>query len=136
MDLAQVRSWHFSDLVQCPLLRRCWGLSGHRGFMSTRPKNGSQLPVIDQIAICSAGADAQRLLGAPTNEIAAFSDMVKIGNLIDGYDEAEGEYLRYAGYRRSHELLELHRATVERLPAALAEQGELDQNAIERIIAG
>ena len=51
----------------------------------------------------------------------------------------DGSYLpviRCAGYRRSHELLELHRATVERLPAALAEQGELDQNAIERIIAG
>ena len=27
----------YSDLVQCPFLRRCRGRSGHRGFMSTRP---------------------------------------------------------------------------------------------------
>ncbi|MET4493818.1 hypothetical protein ABIA94_009431 [Bradyrhizobium sp. LA7.1] len=27
-----------TDLVQCPLLRRGWEISGHRGFMSARPK--------------------------------------------------------------------------------------------------
>jgi hypothetical protein len=35
-------------------------------------------------------------------------------NLVDDLAEDEGEALRYAGYRRSNELLELHRAKVER----------------------
>jgi hypothetical protein len=30
------RFWPFSDLVRCPLPRRCSGISRHRGFMSTR----------------------------------------------------------------------------------------------------
>src|SRR2546430_2300863 len=30
----------FSDLMQCQPLRRCWGVSGHRGFMSTGPRLG------------------------------------------------------------------------------------------------
>src|SRR6266511_4190153 len=28
-SVIDVAYWHFSDLAQCPLLRRCWGLSGH-----------------------------------------------------------------------------------------------------------
>ena len=65
------------------------------------------------------------MLDAPTHEIAAFSDMVKIGNLVDDCAEDVGEALRYAGYRRSKELLELHRAKIERLAEALAERMEL-----------
>src|SRR5260370_41736204 len=42
--------------------------------------------------------------------------------------------LRYAGYQRSKELLELHRANVQRLALALAERSELDQAAIEQIL--
>ena len=34
--LGNVRCWPFSDLVQFPLLRRCWVISEHRGLMSTR----------------------------------------------------------------------------------------------------
>src|SRR5262249_22034059 len=30
-------SWHEAAVRKCPLLRRLWGLSGHRRFMSTRP---------------------------------------------------------------------------------------------------
>ena len=95
----------------------------------------SHLLLVDQIAICSAGADAQRMLDAPTHDVAALSDMVKIANLVDDFAEDEGEEaLRYAGYRRSKELLELHRAKVERLAQALAERAELDQAAIEQIL--
>ena len=35
-----VRFWSFCDLAQCPLFRRCWGLSGHQSasrLMITRP---------------------------------------------------------------------------------------------------
>jgi hypothetical protein len=54
-------------------------------------EDGPHLLLVDQIAICSAGANAQRILGAPTNDIAALSDMDRIRNLIDGRAEDEGE---------------------------------------------
>jgi hypothetical protein len=111
------------------------GIDGDDTAGRAEIEDGSHLPVIDQVAICSAGMDAQRLLEAATNEVAGFSDMVKIGNIVDGHDEAAAEDIRYAGYARSQELLELHRAVVERLAAALAEQGELDHDAIERILS-
>lgn len=109
------------------------GIDGDPTAGKAEIESGSHLPVVDQIAICSAGAEAQDLLGAPTNELGAFSDMVKVYNLIG--EEAEAEEIRYAGYDRARELLEQHRAAVERLAAALAEHGELDHDAIERILA-
>jgi ATP-dependent Zn protease len=110
------------------------GIDGDDAAGGAEIEESTHLRMVDQIAICSAGADAQRMLVAPTHEVAAFSDMVKIGNLVDDFAEDEGEALRYAGYRRSEELLELHRAKVERLAQALAERTELDQGAIEQIL--
>jgi ATP-dependent Zn protease len=110
------------------------GINGDDAAGAAEIEDSEHLPLVDQIAICSAGADAQRMLDAPTHEIAAFSDMVKIGNLVDDLAEDEGETLRYAGYRRSKELLELHRGKVERIAHALAERTELDQVAIEQIL--
>jgi ATP-dependent Zn protease len=110
------------------------GINGDDAAGAAEIEESSHLPLVDQIAICSAGADAQRMLDAPTHDVAALSDMVKIANLVDDFAEDEGEALRYAGYRRSKELLELHRAKVERLAQALAERAELDQDAIEQIL--
>jgi ATP-dependent Zn protease len=110
------------------------GVGGDDSAAAAEIDVNPNLPLVDRIAICSAGADAQRMLDAPTHDGAAFSDMVKIGNLVDDFAEEEGEALRYAGYQRSEELLELHRVKVERLAQALAECTELDQAAIEQIL--
>jgi ATP-dependent Zn protease len=110
------------------------GISEDDAAGAAEIEESTNLTLVDQIAICSAGADAQRMFDAPTHEVAAFSDMIKIGNLIEDYAEDEGEALRYAGYRRSKDLLELHRAKVERLAQALAERTELDQAVIEQIL--
>jgi ATP-dependent Zn protease len=94
------------------------------------------LPMIDRIAICSAGLCAQCMLGAPIHGgDGPFYDEAEISNLIEDYSEEEGEVLRRAGDRRSKELLALHRAKVEHLAEALAERMELDQAAIDRILA-
>ena len=110
------------------------GIEGDAAAGAAEIEEGTYLPLADQIAICSAGADAQCMLDAPTHEIAAFSDMVRIGNLVDDLAADEGEALRYAGYRRSRELLELHRPKVERLAQALAERTELCQFEIGQIL--
>ena len=113
--------------------RMAVGIAGDDAAGAAEIEESTHLPLVDQIAICSAGADAQRMLDAPTHEIAAFSDMVKIGNLVDDCAEDVGEALRYAGYQRSKELLELHRAKIERLAEALAERMELGRVLINPI---
>jgi hypothetical protein len=110
------------------------GIGGDAAAGEAQIEEGPHLPLVDQIAICSAGADAQRLLDAPTNGIAAFGDMVRIRNLVDDLADDEGEALRYAGYRRSQDLLKLHRPTLESLAQALAERTELNQVEIEQIL--
>jgi hypothetical protein len=114
--------------------RMAVGIDGDDAADAAEIEDSTHLSLVDQIAICSAGADAQRMLDAPTHDVAAFSDMVKIGNLVDNYTEDEGEALRYAGCRRSKELLELHHEKVERLAQALAERAEIDQAVIEQIL--
>jgi hypothetical protein len=95
--------------------------------------------VVDRIAICSAGLDAQELLGAPTNDIAGFSDVVKIKNILVDHlgdeDGAEAEALRSAGFRKSQEMVELHRYQIVRLAAALAQHSELDQATVDAVLA-
>lgn len=115
--------------------RMAVGIDGDDAAGAAEIEEGPHLSLVDQIAICSAGADAQRMLHAPSHEIAAFSDMVRIGNLVDELAEEEGEALRYAGYQRSRELLDLYRAKVERLAQALAKRSELDQFEIGQILA-
>jgi ATP-dependent Zn protease len=110
------------------------GIDGDDAAGAAEIEASTHLPLVDQIAICSAGADAQRMLEVPTHDIGAFLDMVEISRLVDGYTDDEGEAHRYAGYRRSKELLELHRARIERLAQVLAERTELNQIEIEQIL--
>jgi hypothetical protein len=60
--------------------------------------------------------------------------MNAIRKLVEDYPDNEGEALRYAGYRRSKELLELHRAMVESFAQLLAERIELNQVEIEQFL--
>jgi hypothetical protein len=93
-----------------------------------------ELPIVDRIAICSAGADAQAMFEVPTHRLGPFMDMNEIRELIEHCPDDEGEALRYAGCRRSKELLELHRAKVERLAQVLAERSELNEVEIAQIL--
>jgi hypothetical protein len=88
------------------------------GMMLQAKRRLRQTPIyrlVDRIAICSAGVDAQEMLDVPIHDLGAFMDMNAVRELVEDYPDDEGEALRYAGYRRSKELLELHRSTVERL---------------------
>ena len=103
------------------------GINGDDAAGEAEIEANTHLPLVDRIAICSAGVDAQRMLDAPIHDLGAFMDMNAIRKLIENYPDDEGEALRYAGCRRSKQLLELHRAMVERLAQVLAERTELNQ---------
>jgi len=110
------------------------GINGDDAAGEAQIEANPRLPLVDRIAICSAGVDAQEMLGTPIHDLGAFMDMNAIRELVDGYPDDEGEALRYAGYRRSKELLELHRAMVESLAQLLAQRTELNQVEIEQIL--
>jgi len=79
------------------------------------------LPIIDQIALCVAGIEAQELFNCHTHELAAAADYGKIIGLVDGLTDAEILQHRVAAYRRALEILEKHRTEVERLAHHLIE---------------
>jgi hypothetical protein len=74
--------WPFSDLAQCPLLRRCWVLSGHRGFMSTRPSVALDLKFLCELAATMTGTSNTRTDDGARHEPADAS--AAVGLLIRG----------------------------------------------------
>ena len=68
------------------------------------------LPLVDQIAVCVAGIEAQELFNCPMHEHAAMGDYRKVRGLVAGLTEAESYDYRQAGYSRALEILN------ERLP--------------------
>jgi hypothetical protein len=85
------------------------------------------MSLVDRIALCAAGGDAQELFDAPTTGMCTISDMIKIYDLIGGYNEAVGFGLRQIGFRKSRELLERHRDKVARVAEALTDRLELTE---------
>jgi hypothetical protein len=111
------------------------GIKGDDTAGNARIDDNRHLPLVDQIAICSAGTDAQEMFDTPlSHDLCAIMDMNAIAELLDDLPENEREIHRYAGCRRSKELLERHRATVESLALILVERTELDQIEIDRIL--
>jgi hypothetical protein len=97
------------------------------------------MSLVDRIALCAAGGDAQDLFDAPTNEICTISDMIKIYDLIGGYNEPVGSGLRQIAFGKSRELLERHRDKVGRLAETLADRLELTEttsNSADIMMAG
>src|SRR5215813_14676293 len=51
--------------------------------------SAEHLPLIDQIALCVAGIEAQELFNCPMHEHAALGDHVKVSRLVAGLTDAE-----------------------------------------------
>jgi ATP-dependent Zn protease len=91
------------------------------------------LPLVDQIALCLAGIEAQELLQADTHDHAAISDYGKIIELIgDDMSETESERLHAAAGTRARSLLMQHKDSLEALAAGVATSGRLDHQEIEQ----
>jgi ATP-dependent Zn protease len=91
-------------------------------------------PMIDRIAMCVAGVDAQALFEAPTHEYAGMGDFGKVYQLLEGFDEIAGLDLRRAGYQKARELLTMHKDKVVLLAKALMDRGEIDQDAVADLL--
>ena len=68
-------------------------------------RDAEHLPLVDQIAICVAGIEAQELFNRPMHQHAALGDYLKVCELVAGLTDAESYEYRQAGYLRALEIL-------------------------------
>jgi len=80
--------------------------------------SGEHLPLVDQIAVCVAGIEAQELFNCPVHDHAALGDYRRVRALLAELTGAESYEYRHAGYLRALQILKSQLPEVE----ALAEQ--------------
>lgn len=91
--------------------------------------------LVDQLAVCAAGLEAQKLFDAPTHEGAGWGDYGKMVELMRDLDEQEQLRMMHQGHGRASDLLSAHCAKVERLALALFDIKRLDADEIARLLA-
>ena len=92
------------------------------------------LPLVDQLAICAAGLEAQKIFEAPTHDDAGLGDYGKMFELLDDYEEEDRSRLIAAGHQRACELIRLHSQKVERLASALLATGKIEPDAVTALL--
>jgi hypothetical protein len=88
--------------------------------------SAEHLPLIDQVALCVAGMEAQALFNCPTQERVAFSDYGKVCKLVAGLTEEESREIRNSAYLRALEILKGRLPEVQRLAERLIKQRCID----------
>jgi hypothetical protein len=76
------------------------GIDGDDAKGKTDIDHGRPLPLVDKIAVCAAGVEAQHVLGASTNCRAGAMDEVEIIKLTEHLDEKARLAQRNEGYQR------------------------------------
>ena len=89
------------------------------GYSQIGPSD--HLPLIDQVALCVAGIEAQELFECKTVPLAAAADYTKVASLVNGLTEAESLEIRSAGYLRALAILKSRRLELEELAHYLIE---------------
>ena len=92
------------------------------------------LPLVDKIAVCAAGVEAQHVFGAPTSCRAGAMDEVEIAKLTEHLDEKARLAQRNEGYQRAHELILAHQAEVERVAESLLARGSINEAEIRGLL--
>ncbi|WP_375304111.1 hypothetical protein WI560_16910 [Bradyrhizobium sp. A11] len=93
------------------------------------------LDLIDQIAICAAGLEAQRLFDAPTHHGAGWGDYGKMVELLEDREEDKQLEMMHRGRERAFDLISLHRAKVDRLAMAVIEKKCVGKDDIAALLA-
>ena len=91
-----------------------------------------QVPVLDQIAICTAGIQGVKLLGAKEGRQA--ENDLKLYELLKSYPEMDRDHLLSEGCRRAAQILRDHRPALHRVAARLWRKRYVDEGTLERLI--
>src|SRR5262249_13031115 len=99
------------------------GINGDDAEGEADIDHDKHLPLVDEIAICAAGREAQHVFGAPTHCRAGAMDEVKIIKLTEHLDDETARLaLRNEGYQRAHEVTLAHKAKIHRIAESLLGQ--------------
>ena len=74
---------------------------GEDGSGRANISSSERLPLVDQIAVCVAGIEAQEFFNCPVHEHAALGDYLKVRELMAGLTDAESYEYRQAAYLRA-----------------------------------
>lgn len=93
------------------------------------------MDLLDQLAICAAGLEAQELFEAPTHEGAGWGDYGKMVELLGDLEEEDQLRMMHQGHARASDLVSMHRAMVERLATALLDKKRLEADEVAKLLA-
>ena len=95
---------------------------GEDGSGRANISSAERLPLVDQIALCVAGIEAQELFNCPMHDHAALGDYKKVRGLLAGLADLESYEYRQAGYLRALEILKSRLPEIEALADQLLKQ--------------
>jgi hypothetical protein len=84
--------------------------------------SAERLPLVDQVAVCVAGIEAQELFDCPMHDHAALGDYLKVRELMAGLTDAESYQCRQAGYLRALQILKSRLPEIDELAHRLFHQ--------------
>jgi ATP-dependent Zn protease len=96
----------------------------------------AHLPIVDQLAVCLAGLEAQNLFEAHTHDLAGMGDFAKVLEIIDEdqLSPEQSRALREAGEKRARELLTENKSKVTAVALHLLEHGGLEVGGLLKLL--
>jgi hypothetical protein len=99
---------------------------GEDGSGRANISSAERLLLVDQIAVCVSGIEAQELFNCPVHDHAALGDYLKVRELMAGLTEAESYEYRQAGYLRALQILKSRLPEIEELAHQLFHQRRVE----------
>lgn len=127
-----VVAWSLGLAVGCAEI----AVGGDDSKGTAEVQNAGHMDLLDQLAICAAGLEAQELFDAPTHEGAGWGDYGKMVELLGHLEEEVQVRMMHQGHGRASELVSAHSAMVERLATALIEKKRLYADEVASLLVG
>jgi ATP-dependent Zn protease len=117
-----------------PVGRMAIAIGGDDAKGTTEIANAERLSLVDQLAVCAAGMEAQELFKAPTHSLAAAADFGMMVELLDEQDDDTDVGLRLAGHEKARSLLKGHMDLVQHIATALVAQQTLTEEEVSKLL--
>ena len=112
------------------------GLNGDDTAGKSEIADTASLSMIDRIALCAAGLQAERLFGCETmHERAGWSDAAKMVEILGDLPSEEADDIRFNGYDRAFQILDTQHSLIERLAEPLAIIGRLEERDVRSLLS-
>ena len=93
------------------------------------------LDLLDRLAICAAGREAQKLFDAPTHDGAGWGDYGKMVVLLANREEKRQIEWMHRGHKRAFDLISLHRGKIDRLAKTVIEKKRVEADESAALLA-